>query len=128
MAKKPNQLLLRKKADAIFSRYIRQRDKGVCFTCGLVKHWKEMQNGHFIPRQYLATRFSEDNCACQCYACNMLFNGQPSVFSIKLREIYGEDQIHKLEAKRREVIRYFDYEKVIKDYTEKCKELGYEIK
>ena len=58
----------------------------------------------------------------------MLFNGQPSVFSIKLREIYGEDQIHKLEAKRREVIRYFDYEKVIKDYTEKCKELGYEIK
>ena len=86
-----------------------------------------MQNGHFVPRQYLSLRYAEDNCSCQCYACNMLYNGQPSVFSIKLRKIYGEGHIEVLEAKRKEVNRYFEYEAIIKKYTEKCKELNYEI-
>jgi hypothetical protein len=126
--KKVTQTSLRKKADAIFSRYIRQRDGGLCYTCGLRKHWKEMQNGHFVPRQYLALRYDEINCHCQCYACNMLFNGQPSVYSLNLHRDYGTDCVRALEAKRREVVRYFDYEKVIRDYKEKCEKLGYEYK
>lgn len=35
---------LKKKADSVFSQFIRIRDKGKCYTCGLQKHWKEMQN------------------------------------------------------------------------------------
>lgn len=34
---------LKKKADSAFSQFIRIRDKGKCYTCGLQKHWKEMQ-------------------------------------------------------------------------------------
>lgn len=86
-----------------------------------------MQNGHFIPRQYLSLRYAEDNCACQCYACNMLYNGQPSVFAIKLSEIYGERHIHALEAKRKEINRYFDYQKIIDTYKEKCEKAGFEF-
>ena len=31
---------LKKKADSVFSQFIRIRDKGKCYTCGLEKHWK----------------------------------------------------------------------------------------
>lgn len=86
--------------DAIFSRYIRLRDKGICYTCGLKKHYKEMQCGHFVPRQYLSVRFSEINCNCQCYACNMLYNGQPSKYAVNLKKQYGENIIEELEAQR----------------------------
>lgn len=85
-----------------------------------------MQNGHFVPRQYLSTRYAEDNCACQCYACNMFYNGQPSAFSIRLRQIYGENHIEMLEKKRKEINRYFDYQKIIETYKEKCKACGFE--
>lgn len=92
-----------------FSRYIRYRDKGVCYTCGLVKLPKEMQNGHFVPRQYLATRYDERNNNCQCYACNMLYNGQPSRYAMNLKRDYGEDIIEELEGMRRSIVRDFPY-------------------
>ncbi len=57
----------------------------------------------------------------------MLFNGQPSVYSLNLQRDFGGDCVKGLEARRREVVRYFDYEKVIRDYKEKCEKLGYEI-
>ena len=42
-----------KKLDKVFSEYIRQKyadSFGMvsCFTCDARKHWKDMQNGHFI--------------------------------------------------------------------------------
>ncbi len=61
------------------------------------------QCGHFIPRQYLALRFSEVNCHCQCYACNMIYNGQPSVYALKLQKLYGKKIIEELEKKRQEI-------------------------
>lgn len=126
--KKPSKTSLRKKADAIFSRYIRQRDGGQCYTCSLKRPWKEMQCGHFVPRQYLSLRYDEVNCHCQCYACNMLYNGQPSVYSLNLQRDFGTDTVRSLEARRREVIRYFDYQGIIDRYKEKSIGLGYELK
>lgn len=86
---KPSQAKLKKKLDAIFSQYIRRKYAGVeglvkCYTCSTVKHWKEIQNGHWIPRHNLATRFSEDNCRPQCVACNMFQKGMPDVFAVNL--------------------------------------------
>lgn len=86
---KPSQAKLKKKFDAIFSQYIRQKyanKEGMvkCYTCSTVKHWKDIQNGHWIPRHNLATRFSEDNCRPQCVACNMFQKGMPDVFAVNL--------------------------------------------
>ena len=90
----------KKELDAVFSKYIRQRDGGQCFTCPKKDDPKHMQNGHFVPRQYLSLRFDERNCNCQCYACNMLYNGQPSMYAIKLKEKYGDSIIQELESVR----------------------------
>jgi hypothetical protein len=89
-----------KKLDTIFSKYIRYRDQGHCYTCPKKDDPKRMQCGHFVPRQYLAVRYSEINCHTQCYACNMFYNGQPSRFALNLERDYGRGIIEKLEAQR----------------------------
>ena len=85
----PTQAKLKKAFDSVFSKYIRQKyadDNGMvhCYTCSTVKHWKEIQNGHWIPRNNLATRFSEENCRPQCVACNLFQKGMPDVFAVNL--------------------------------------------
>lgn len=79
----------KKELDRVFSLYIRNKyaDKNgyvKCYTCSVVKPVKEMQNGHWIPRNNLATRFSEENCRPQCVGCNMFNKGRPDVFSVNL--------------------------------------------
>lgn len=125
--KKLKALSLRKKADQIFSRFIRQRDKGQCYTCPNKNDWKKMQCGHFVPRQYLKTRYDEVNNHCQCYACNMLYNGQPSAYAKRLEKDYGKGTVEMLESKRKEICIGFDYQFIIDIYTEKCKKLGFQI-
>lgn len=109
---------LKKELDSVFSRFIRERDKGQCYTCPKKGEVKEMQNGHFVPRQYLSTRWDEVNCHCQCYACNMLYNGQPSRYAERLEQDYGIGTVARLEAKRKEILKLspFQYELLISDY------------
>lgn len=118
----------RKKLDAVFSKFIRLRDKGQCYTCPKKDDPKYMQNGHFVPRQYLALRYDEINCHCQCYACNMLYNGQPSVFALNLKRDYGDEIVEKLEAKRQAVIKYFPYEEKLEFYTAALRNMTVNVK
>ncbi len=100
---KPRSLTSYKRAlDAIFSKYIRARDKNTCYTCGRVSE-KGMQNGHFVPRQYLSLRWDEKNNHAQCYACNMLYNGQPGAYALHLVLDYGRDIIEELESHRKDL-------------------------
>jgi hypothetical protein len=131
-AKKPKgkpALTLRKKLDTLFSRYIRysaiEADGLVsCYTCPHRNEPKKMQNGHFVPRQYLATRYDEVNNHPQCYACNQLYNGQPSVYAMRLEKEYGEGTVALLEGKRQAIIPDFPYQYWIEIYTEKLAALG----
>jgi len=80
---------LKKSFDTIFSQYIRLKYANKsgfvkCYTCSTIKHWKEMQCGHWIPRNILSSRFSEENCRPQCVGCNMFQRGRPAVFSVNL--------------------------------------------
>jgi len=101
MARKPKTLSkYKKELDAVFSRYIRYRDKGQCFTCPKKDEPKRMQNGHFVPRQYLSVRFDERNCNCQCYVCNMLYGGQGATYAIRLADKYGQEVVEELEQQR----------------------------
>lgn len=115
---------LRKIADKLFSEYIRRRDGGKCYTCQKRDDWKRMQCGHFIPRQYLSVRYDEVNCHCQCYACNMLYNGQPGAYATRLERDYGRGTVEMLEKARQEVVPNFDYHYIIEVYKEKLN--GYE--
>lgn len=125
MTKRPTVSKLKKKLDAIFSKYIRHKyakdGMVTCYTCGHTNEIKKMQNGHFIPRQYLRTRFDERNCRPQCYACNVLYGGQSSAFALKLQEEYGDDIIKELEKDRMTPIKLDVpwYQEKIKEYTEK---------
>ena len=72
---------LEKKAWEWFSRYIRLKtadSSGMvkCFTCGRVKHWKEMDAGHYKSQgHHKKLKFFEPNVRCQCTRCNRFLHG-----------------------------------------------------
>lgn len=109
----------KKELDSIFSKYIRARDNHTCYTCKIVLDPKKSQNGHFVPRQYLATRYDEVNCHCQCYACNILYNGQPSAYAARLERDYGKGTVEMLEGKRKILVKDFPYEYWTQIFSEK---------
>ena len=122
---------LRKDLDAIFSRVIRlsfadENGNVQCYTCPRKDHYKKMQNGHFVPRQYLATRYDERNCRPQCYACNMLLNGQPSTFARKLEE-ETPGIVAELDKLRYVITKDFPYQEKIDEYTKRLAELSTDI-
>ena len=100
---------LKTKLDNIFSLYIRLReatDEGLvqCFTCGNVNNYKVgMQNGHFMSRQFMATRYDEQNCQVQCVGCNMFKFGEQFKFSLALDYKYGKGTAEELLHKSRQI-------------------------
>lgn len=119
---------LKEKLDAVFSKYIRHKyadEKGYvkCYTCSTIKPINKMQNGHWIPRNNLATRFSEDNCRPQCVACNMFQKGKPDVFAVNL--IQEGIDIVELQQSRYAVLKVDTtwYKIQIEKYEELLKEL-----
>lgn len=94
--KKPTRTQLIKSLDKVFSIFIRQRDKGVCFTCGKKDDPKYMQNGHYVSRGKFATRWDERNCHCQCVRCNIFLGGNYPIYSEKLIKKYGYEVIREL--------------------------------
>lgn len=96
---------LKKELDAIFSLYIRQKyadENGniECYTCGVVKPIKSMQNGHFWSRSHLSVRWDEDNCRPQCVGCNMYKHGNYIVYTQKMLNELGQEEFDKLEQKK----------------------------
>lgn len=111
MKKKPKQKLKGwyvKKLDVVFSQYIRKsyaNDFGmaVCYTCGKVAHYKDLQCGHFISRGHMATRWDEENCRVQCPGCNVFKNGNYTEYSYRLLKEIGEEKLDALMAKKKEI-------------------------
>lgn len=126
--KKKNKVTLRKKLDAIVSQYVRlsYADKnGIvkCYTCTRRDHWKKLQNGHFVPRQYLACRYDLRNLRPQCYACNMLFNGQAATFAKNLEE-ETPGIVIELEKLRYVVTKDFPYEQKLTEFAKRLVDLS----
>jgi len=84
------------KLDIVFSKFIRQRDAGrPCISCG---KFSELQCGHFIKRQYLGTRWREENCAGQCVHCNYALQGNDIEFAKGLVKRYGPNIVDTLKV------------------------------
>ncbi len=115
----------KKKLDKVFSVYIRTKysKNGTvkCYTCPHTGEIKKMQNGHFVPRQYLATRWDEGNCRPQCFACNIYYGGQGAIFAENLMKEYGKSIIAELNKTRTQIVKMTprDYEEKIAYYEEK---------
>ncbi len=84
-----------------FSLYIRQRDKGVCISCGKTDDWRNTDAGHYIPKTAgLSIYFDEQNVNCQCVGCNRFRHGNLSQYAIALRKKYGPDILEELDKRR----------------------------
>ena len=95
-----------KKLDRVFSKYIRLRDRVdgdfcKCCTCGRVKHWKEMDAGHFINRRYYGVRFDERNVHAQCRYCNRFNEGEQAKYAEFLKKKCGPDIADILNASKK---------------------------
>jgi hypothetical protein len=83
-----------KKVDTMFSQFVRlratdHRGMGECYTCGAVRHWSEVDAGHFMSRACMSTRWDEKNVQFQCKRCNMR-SGEQFLFSVHLDQEFGE--------------------------------------
>ena len=92
--------VLKKRADKVFSMFIRERDGHKCYTCSKQMTKTESQNGHYIPRNYLFYRYDERNCHCQCVGCNVFKKGNLTVYALHLISDYGVDFLRELDANR----------------------------
>lgn len=113
-----------KRLDSIYSQYIRLKDSingmAKCVTCGKVKPWKDMQNGHYMSRSYQATRWLDMNCNVQCVACNVFKKGNYTEYAMYMINLHGPDGVEQLMklAKTGEKITTPDLKARIIHYTE----------
>lgn len=125
----------RVKAWQIFSKYIRLRDcnkhiKGgmfaPCWTCGVIKHYSELQAGHFVPGRGNAVLFDEEGVRSQCAGCNIWHHGNPSAYWEKMIDTVGVEKTREIANRRHQIKKYTlaDYEEIIAKYTQKIKDLG----
>lgn len=121
---------LKKKLDNIFSRYIRLRaaDRNgnvVCYTCDRVYFWKKIQNGHFITRSKVSTRFDEDNCRPQCYGCNVMQQGRQYEFSKRL-DLERKGLSNEVYIRSNKILKLgvIDYKEKITHYTKEVERIA----
>ena len=85
-----------KKADEVFSRYIRERDaidlRGNCCTCGKPGN----QAGHFIKRSYKSLRWYPHNVHLQCARCNHYLDGNQDEYARFIVNKYGVDEFNQM--------------------------------
>lgn len=105
-----------------------------CISCGSRKHWKEIQNGHYMSRRFYTTRWCEDNCRPQCVACNIFNQGNIQAYRVALIKQIGEQRVNLVEARaRQEIFKYGEFELnvMIQHYTKEVerivKEKGIEL-
>lgn len=109
----------------VFSRYIRLRDNGTCFTCGVKKHYKEMQAGHFIHN---VLDFDEMNINCQCARCNKFLQGAGATYAMRLLDKYGAEEFNELRKRAAKALggerrEEHEYKEMLENYTKLANEL-----
>lgn len=120
--KKRTPAQLKKELDRLFSIYIRSKYHRRCYTCG--KTEVTLQNGHFVSRSYLITRWDERNCRPQCVGCNLFGGGKPLDFEENLKRELGERVVEEMKASRHKIMKVSTvwYESEIERYKELLKD------
>lgn len=120
------------KADKYFSLYIRYRDTkpwmfraGRCISCGKVVPFEKGDAGHYVNRQHMSLRYSEENVHFQCISCNRFDEGNIQDYRKSLVRMYGEEYVEKLESAKHitRKISDFELEAIAKEYKKKWEDL-----
>lgn len=103
-----------------------------CVTCGMWKHWKEMQGGHFIERGKTAVKLVEEQINPQCPYCNQWGMKMTSCvlrYEDFLVDRHGRDWVEDLKRQSRQVVRFDrgEVEQLTKEYRDQCKQLEAEL-
>ena len=87
---------LKKKAQVVFNKWIRERDKyETCISCGSCS---SPQCGHYLSQgHHSSLRYNEYNCNRQCLRCNNFLHGNLINYRIGLIKKIGEDRVRQLE-------------------------------
>lgn len=88
--------VLKRKLWAVFSAYVKKRDKGICFTCERQCDGKGYHAGHFISKAVggVVLYFHPENVKGQCYHCNINLGGNQWEYGQRL----GEEKVRELYA------------------------------
>jgi len=112
-----------RKLDRVFSLYIRTRNAKneivECVTCGVKKHYTEMDAGHFVSRRHYATRWTSSNCHVQCKKCNNWGAGESYLMGKYIDKTYGRGTADELITLSREIKKFTDEDlkELIKKYS-----------
>lgn len=122
--------ILQKRLDQVFSEYIKFRDASdngycTCVTCGSIHRWNDIQNGHYISRQYIATRYDSRNCHPQCNDCNVGKRGNLDEYKRFIIKKYGVKVLAELEEGKRALAKWgtADYQEKIAYYRKEVRRL-----
>lgn len=115
------------KAQAVFNKFIRLRDKGLpCISCGKPDNGQHQRHAsHYRSRGGCSfLRFDENNCHASCMQCNSHMSGNIINYTPALIEKVGIDEFNRIEAapKSRKWTRE-ELQEVEGKYKAKCKEL-----
>lgn len=110
---------LHNRAWDLWSLIVRTREGFKCFTCGIMNH-EGMQAGHF---KHNVLDFDPMNIHCQCLRCNHFLSGNLSVYTLRLIELYGLEEVQSLEKRATMALSgekksEEDYEKMIEEFKE----------
>jgi len=83
---------LKKKAQVVFNKWIRERDKDLpCISCS---SRNTSTASHFYSAgHYNALRFNEDNVHISCHRCNYFLHGNLSEYRVKLEKRIGKERL-----------------------------------
>lgn len=100
-----------------------------CWSCGIWKHWKEMQGGHWIERTKKSTKTIEENIHPQCAGCNgfgwKYATEKKDRYCRNMRDFYGDDFCDELIALSNTPVKEYraDIEERLKEVRAQIKEL-----
>lgn len=121
--------VLEKELDRVFSEFIRLRDSVngyvICFVCGGKVPWRQAQNGHFVKRANMVTRFSEINCNGVCEPCNVYDPEHDKQYRYAMIQKHGLKEVERLEATKADLQKYmrFEIQELIDHYKKQVKRL-----
>lgn len=111
--KQPSRTILKRRADILFSQYIRRRD-GKCQRCGSMER---LQCAHIVSRAYLTIRWDPRNAMALCAGCHMYFTHHPIEWEMWVDDKFGEEYLLGLKREVRTAIQgaktVIDYQKTI---------------
>lgn len=114
--------------DALFSLYIRARDRWTCQVCGRIFAEPErgkLQCSHFMSRRHQGTRYYDGNACAKCFACHQRMTGNPITFTMWIMDRVGGQAFAKLQMMARKPTKWtpFDREMIAWELYEKLEKI-----